>query len=84
MVLPRALYQLEAQLMLLGWANRQFGFESNQRVFDTLKDARRVRLGRPEPCGAHARRSDRLPDSTRGLGPLRRKRASTPAVHQRG
>ena len=34
------LYQLESQLMLLGWANRQFGFRSNQELFDALKDAR--------------------------------------------
>lgn len=38
---PRStLYQLESQLMLLGWANRQFGFEGNQELFDTLKEAR--------------------------------------------
>lgn len=35
---PRTLFQLESQLMLLGWANRQFGFESNQKLFDKLKD----------------------------------------------
>ena len=36
---PRTLHQLESQLMLLGWANRQFGFESNQKLFDALKEA---------------------------------------------
>ena len=27
---PGTLHQLESQLMLLGWANSQFGFDSNQ------------------------------------------------------
>ena len=36
----RTLYQIEPQLMLLGWANRQFGFRSNQELFDALKVAR--------------------------------------------
>ena len=39
MASPRTLYQLESQLMLLGWANRQFGFESNQKLFDTMEEA---------------------------------------------
>ena len=39
MASPRTLYQLESQLMLLGWANRQFGFESNEKNFDTMKEA---------------------------------------------
>ena len=39
MASPRTLYQLESQLMLLGWANRQFGFESNEKLFDTMKEA---------------------------------------------
>lgn len=34
---PPTLFQLESQLMLLGWANRQFGFESNQELLDKLK-----------------------------------------------
>ncbi len=34
------LRRLEAELLLLGWANRQFGFETNQALFDALKDAR--------------------------------------------
>ena len=38
MASPRTLYQLESQLMLLGWANRQFGFESNQKLFDAMKE----------------------------------------------
>ena len=33
---PPTLFQLESQLMLLGWANRQFGFDSNRQLFDTL------------------------------------------------
>ncbi|WP_423928027.1 DEAD/DEAH box helicase family protein [Candidatus Palauibacter sp.] len=33
------LRRLEAELLLLGWANRQFGFETNQALFDALKDA---------------------------------------------
>ncbi|MDE2957597.1 MAG: DEAD/DEAH box helicase family protein [Bacteroidota bacterium] len=33
------LQRLEAQLLLLGWANLQFGFKSNQQVFDIMKDA---------------------------------------------
>ena len=33
------LRRLEAELLLLGWANRQFGFETNQALFDVLKDA---------------------------------------------
>ena len=36
---PRTLERLEARLMLLGWANLQFGFKSNQVLFDALKDA---------------------------------------------
>ena len=35
---PRTLFQLESQLMLLGWANRQFGFESNQKLFEKLSE----------------------------------------------
>ena len=35
---PPTLFQLESQLMLLGWANRQFGFDSNRKLFDKLKD----------------------------------------------
>ena len=34
---PPTLFQLESQLMLLGWANRQFGFESNRKLFETLR-----------------------------------------------
>ncbi len=34
------LRELESQLMLLGWANREFGFESNQELFDALGQAR--------------------------------------------
>ena len=40
MASPRTLYHLESQLMLLGWANRQFGFESNQKLVDAMKEAR--------------------------------------------
>ena len=36
---PRTLERLEARLMLLGWANLQFGFGSNQALFDAMKDA---------------------------------------------
>ena len=39
MASPKTLYQLESQLLLLGWANRQFGFESNEELFDFMKDA---------------------------------------------
>ena len=39
MASPKTLYQLESQLMLLGWANQQFGFESNQKLFDAMKEA---------------------------------------------
>ena len=35
----QTLNQLESQLMLLGWANLQFGFDSNQKLFDVMKDA---------------------------------------------
>ncbi len=40
MTSSKTLYQLESKLLLLGWANYQFGFESNQKLFDTLKEAR--------------------------------------------
>lgn len=33
------LHSLEAQLMLLGWANRQFGFLTNQKLFKVMKEA---------------------------------------------
>ena len=36
---PRTLERLEARLMLLGWANLQFGFRSNEALFDAMKDA---------------------------------------------
>ena len=36
---PRTLQRLEARLLLLGWANLQFGFRSNKELFDALKDA---------------------------------------------
>ena len=39
MASPKTLYQLESQLMLLGWANRQFGFESNEKLFNAMKEA---------------------------------------------
>ena len=35
----KKLQKLEAQLLLLGWANFQFGFESNKQVFEVLKEA---------------------------------------------
>ncbi|MDE2974678.1 MAG: DEAD/DEAH box helicase family protein [Gemmatimonadota bacterium] len=35
---PRTLERLEARLMLLGWANLQFGFGSNKELFNALKD----------------------------------------------
>ena len=35
----KTLAQLESQLMLLGWANRQFGFESNEKLFTAMKEA---------------------------------------------
>ena len=37
---PKTLHQLESQLLLLGWANRQFGFESNEKLFEFMKEAR--------------------------------------------
>ena len=35
----QTLYQLESELLLLGWANQQFGFHSNQKLFNFIKDA---------------------------------------------
>ena len=35
---PRTLKRIEAELMLLGWANLQFGFRSNKALFDKMKD----------------------------------------------
>ncbi len=35
----KTLYQLESQLMLLGWANQKFGFRTNQMLFDVMKSA---------------------------------------------
>ena len=35
---PRTLKRIESELMLLGWANRHFGFKSNKALFDRMKD----------------------------------------------
>ena len=35
---PRTLKRIESELMLLGWANRQFGFRSNKALLDRIKD----------------------------------------------
>ena len=34
---PRTLKRIESELMLLGWANLQFGFKSNKALFDKMK-----------------------------------------------
>ena len=36
----KTLRELESHLMLLGWANREFGFESNQELFEVLGQVR--------------------------------------------
>ena len=35
---PRTLKRIESELMLLGWANLQFGFKSNTALLDKMKD----------------------------------------------